>query len=118
MVDRHPTNEAGQKIYGISLWSDWDAGIAMRAAQYPMNMFSKFIPAGFLEVEMGTGAVNSFLDDNSAYKQAVKFFFTANQMGIVDPDSITQNWDTFLEKGTAGRNRGSATDWYFSKTKR
>jgi putative aldouronate transport system substrate-binding protein len=104
MVDRHPLTEAGQKVYGISLWSDWDGGILMSTASFPAEMMGRISAGSFLEIDPATGASWSVLDDASAYKRALKFYYTANQMGILDPDSITQGWTTFLEKGTAGRN--------------
>jgi putative aldouronate transport system substrate-binding protein len=104
MVDRHPLTENGQKVYGISLWSDWDGGMTMSTATFLSNMMGQNSPGGFVEVDLKTGASRSFLDDTSYYKRSLKFYYTANQMGILDPDSITQGWVTFLEKGTAGRN--------------
>jgi putative aldouronate transport system substrate-binding protein len=104
MVDRHPLTENGQKVYGISLWSDWDGGMTMSTATFLSNMMGQNSPGGFVEVDLKTGASRSFLDDTSYYKRSLKFYYTANQMGILDPDSITQGWTTFLEKGTAGRN--------------
>jgi putative aldouronate transport system substrate-binding protein len=104
MVDRHPVTESGQKVYGISLWSSWDNGQKMAAAYYPMQLMGQFSPGGYLEVDLRTGASRSMLDDDSYYRRVLKFYFNANQMGILDPESITQRWETFLEKGTAGRN--------------
>jgi putative aldouronate transport system substrate-binding protein len=105
MVDRHPLTEAGQRVYGISLWSDWDGGVYMwPAVGVTGSMGTLYNPGSFLELDIRTGAFRSFLDDGSCYKRALKFYFTANQMGILDPDSITQGWDTYLEKGTAGRD--------------
>ena len=43
------------------------------------------------------------LDEDSFYKRALKFYFQANQMGLLDPDSLTQKFDTVQEKFTAGR---------------
>jgi putative aldouronate transport system substrate-binding protein len=103
MVDRHPLTEDGQKVYGISLWSDWD-GSYMAAASYPMNMMGQHTPGGFLEMDLKTGASRSFLDDTSYYKRALKFYYDANQMGILDPESVTQGWSTLMEKATAGRS--------------
>ncbi|MDR3146440.1 MAG: hypothetical protein LBU21_09190, partial [Treponema sp.] len=112
MVDRHPLTESGQKVYGISLWSNWDVNY-MSVGTLPMHMMGQYSPGGFLEVDMTTHASRSFLDDTSYYKRALKFYYSANQMGILDPDSITQAWDTFLEKGTAGRSLFSLPTYGF-----
>ncbi|MDR2376623.1 MAG: hypothetical protein LBD96_09330 [Treponema sp.] len=99
MVERHPLTEDGQKVYGVSLWSDWDGNIMSLAR----SGFFGHTTIGFAEVDFATGASRSLLDDTSSYKRMLKFYFTANQMGILDPDSITQGWVTYLAKGTAGR---------------
>jgi putative aldouronate transport system substrate-binding protein len=104
MVDRHPLTEDGQKVYGVSLWSDWDGGMSMSVAGFLASYYGWISPGGFLEVDLKSSASRSFLDDSSYYKRMLKFIYTANQMGILDPDSITQGWATFLEKGTAGRS--------------
>ena len=38
------------------------------------------------------------MDEDSLYIRALKFFFDANQMGLVDPDSPTQNYDSVFKK--------------------
>jgi hypothetical protein len=111
MVDRHPLTEDGQKVYGISLWSDWDSGLNMALATYPIPLMGHYTPGGFLEVDLRTGASRSFLDDTSVYKRALKFFFTANQMGILDPDSMINGWANYSEKMATGRNLFAIPNW-------
>jgi putative aldouronate transport system substrate-binding protein len=105
MADRHPVNEEGQKVYGISLWPNWDEGRTMFAVNGGLAPLAGIITIGtsFLELDLQTSALTSFMDDNSFYKRGLEFLFTANQMGLLDPDSITQTWDNFTEKATAGR---------------
>jgi putative aldouronate transport system substrate-binding protein len=109
MLDRHPVNENGQKNYGISLWN-W--------GPYAYNVsllgHDDYI-GGFQTRDLSTGTFVSVLDDNGPYKRSLKFYFTANQMGILDPDSMINDWATVGEKVAAGRyffmvpgwNRGS-----------
>jgi hypothetical protein len=103
MVDRHPFTEYGQKVYGLSAWSDWDGGMSMGVSTFLSSFYGWTGVGKYAEVDLKTGAFRSTLDDTSYYKRGLKFHFTANQMGILDPDSITQGWATYLEKGTAGR---------------
>lgn len=42
-------------------------------------------------------------DDESQYKKALKWFFTANQMGLIDPDSVSMNYETYKTKENAGQ---------------
>jgi ABC-type glycerol-3-phosphate transport system substrate-binding protein len=103
MQDRHPVNDAGQKVYAMSLFSDWD-GNRMALGNVFSNIVGKMSPGGYLEVDIETNAVNSMLDDNSAYKRNLKFFYNANKLGILDPDSPTQGYEIWREKGAAGRH--------------
>jgi putative aldouronate transport system substrate-binding protein len=131
MQDAHPVNEAGQRVYGISLFSSWGS--------LP-NYFSLYYGSGmigtFLEIDLVKNTTRSILDNDSYYKRGLQFYFTANQMGIVDPDSLSQSYEDMLVKGKAGRvlfswwpwglrasseppngtRRGSDTSWFPSRT--
>ncbi|MDR1565963.1 MAG: hypothetical protein LBS48_01610 [Treponema sp.] len=115
MADRHPVNEEGQKVYGISLWPNWDESRHMMVVSDCLapNAGITTIGTSFLELNLQTSVLTSYMDDNSFYKRGLKFFFIANQMGLLDPDSITQTWDNFLEKATAGRTLFSFWSWGF-----
>jgi hypothetical protein len=106
MQDRHPTNDAGQKIYALSIFPDWDGHYMFFGNTF--NTFTsnvgKKVIGGYLEADMETNATNSMLDDNSMYKRQLKFLYTANQMGLLDPDSPTQSSEVWREKGAAGRH--------------
>ena len=41
-----------------------------------------------------TGETQSFLDDSGYYKKTMELYFKANQLGLMDPDSPTQDWNT------------------------
>ena len=47
--------------------------------------------------------ISSLLDKDSKFIESLRFAFTANQMGIMDPDSMTQSWESWNEKANAGR---------------
>jgi hypothetical protein len=103
MLDRHPVNDAGQRIYGMSLFSDWDGHVMALGDVFTQATGRKTV-GGYLEADLVTNATNSMLDDNSAYKRNLKFFYNANQMGLLDPDSPTQGYDNYREKAAAGRH--------------
>jgi putative aldouronate transport system substrate-binding protein len=117
MVELEPTNEDGQKTYGISLWSDWDS-ILMRMTSQNAPMFG--VDAGsqlqatvpFMELNVATGETGSVFDEDSFYLRSLKFYFQANQMGLIDPDSLTQRFDTALEKMEQGRIMFSWFPWF------
>lgn len=113
MQEANPTTDDGQPIYGISLFSDWDSN-NMALATFTSALYgvdSEYV-SPFTEVSVdGTGEVSGLLDDNSVYKRVLDFYFAANQAGIMDPDSITQKWETVSEKYKNGQVLFSPWEW-------
>ena len=114
MMDHYPETDAGQKVWGISLFSDWD-DYSMAIAGF-MVSFNNGYDAELVNMVMetkidGSAPPRSILSDNSMYKKALQWFFDANQMGVLDPDSITQNWDTITGKWDEGRVLMSTWPW-------
>ena len=117
MQELEPKNADGQKVYGISLWKDWDGTYMQQAAQ-PSCLIG--IDTGdqlgnatpFLQVDMKTNETKSILDADSEYIKALKFYFKANQMGLVDPDSLTQRFDTATQKMEQGRILFAWWPWF------
>lgn len=111
MVAKHPKTEDGQKVYGVSGWSDWGA--------WPFT-----IPAASIYgwTQLGTSEIEYFepntlktsnllFDENGAYWSNLRFYYKANQMGILDPDMFTQKHNDFLAKATAGRLVYGPANW-------
>jgi putative aldouronate transport system substrate-binding protein len=110
-----PTTADGSKTYGITLWKDWD--------NYSMFLATELGPTvgidcgdqlgslPFLQVNFNTGETKNTLDSDSQYIQALKFYYKANQMGLVDPDSLTQTYATAKAKVTDGKVLFSWWSW-------
>jgi putative aldouronate transport system substrate-binding protein len=113
IVDAHPTNEAGQKVYGLSGWSDWDGNVNGAFMVVAASICSLYGGEQFMYIEADyrDNTIRSILDDNSWYKRGLKFYFTANQMGIMDPDSVSQGFGENQVKATAGRTVFSWWSW-------
>ena len=115
MQDLEPKTKDGKKTYGITLWKDWD--------KYSMFMATELGPTigidcgdqlgqlPFLQVDFKNGNTKNILDADSQYIQTLKFYYDANQMGLVDPDSLTQTYDTAKSKVTEGRVFFSWWSW-------
>ena len=108
--DANPTNEDGDPAYGFSLWPDWDnndgmIGIA-NVVQLTTWYGEKIKGSAILTTD------DKFIpltDKNGTYYKMLKFLYKANQMGLVDPDSGSQNWDAACAKMSSGR---VYTFWY------
>lgn len=93
--------EGTNDIYAISLFKDWDDNMMNNAKQ--IACMYGFDEVGFdLLSAVGT-ETQSIIDDDSMYIQALKFFYEANKRGLVDPDSTTQNYDTWTAKYSNGK---------------
>ena len=111
MLEIYPVNEDGQKVYGFSLWTDWD-NISMQSAGdfYAYYGHGQF---GFLDVDYATNEFSSIFAEDGLYKRWLQLLFDANQLGLVDPDSLSQRWNDYLDKHTAGRALYSNWSWGF-----
>jgi multiple sugar transport system substrate-binding protein/putative aldouronate transport system substrate-binding protein len=109
MQDAHPTTADGKPIYGLSLFKDWDGNMMVMAKQ--PACFYGFDEMGFVLAQADGSEYQSIIDDDSAYVRSLKFFYEANQMGLVDPESTTQNYDTMYAKYVAGQVLFSPWPW-------
>lgn len=109
MQEKNPASDSGKKTYAISLFKDWD-GNMMCLAKQPACMYG-VDENGFTLVSADGKMVQSIIDNDSLYIRALKFFYQANQMGILDPDSSTQNWDTLFSKYQDGAVLWSPWPW-------
>lgn len=101
MQDLEPTAPNGQKVYALSLFKDWD-GNFMNNAKQPITYY------GYDEVQFALAKADGsdyegILDDGGMYERVLKFFYEANKLGLVDPESTTQNYDTLWSKMQNGQ---------------
>ncbi|WP_373192590.1 ABC transporter substrate-binding protein [Enterococcus sp. RIT-PI-f] len=109
MQEDNPTTDSGKKVYGFSLFSDWD-GNMMNAGKQLVTYYG-YDESGFVLAKADGSDYQSILDSDSEYIRALKFYFEANQMGLVDPESTTQNYDTLFAKFQEGQVLFSWWPW-------
>ncbi len=106
----HPKNSKGDANYCLSLWSDWDKGgtqITIETATQLTKTYGYEVNGSIM---LGTkGDMKEVTDDDGAYLKILKFFYEANQKGLVDPDSGTQDWETACTKM---KNKQVLLFWY------
>ncbi|UJF31740.1 type 2 periplasmic-binding domain-containing protein [Paenibacillus hexagrammi] len=109
MQEKYPKTADGKPIVPITLWKDWDNG-DMENVRWLSNWYGYEQPEGTTTLQLNAkGDIVPLVDDNSMYKKILQFYFTANQMGLVDPDSATQDWNKVAEKLT---NKQVLLLWY------
>ncbi len=109
MQDAVPESDSGKKTYSISLFKDWD-GNMMCLAKQP-TCFYGYDELGFVLSRVDGSDDQSIIDSDSMYVRVLKLYFDANQMGIVDPESTTQNYDTMYTKYQDGQILYSPWPW-------
>jgi len=113
MQDKYPTTPDGKKFTAITLWKDWD-GNTMENARWLSNWYGYESPDETSSVMLNAeGNVQPITNDNGIYRKMLKFFFDANKMGLVDPDSASQDWNTVSAKLT---NNQVGLLWYSWQT--
>lgn len=101
MMELCPTSDSGQPTYAISLFSDWDGDYVSPVAE--LSSMYGYDRVGYaFHLADGSGEIQDILDTNSEYMRGLRFLFNANQQGLVDPESTTQNYDTLTGKYTDG----------------
>lgn len=109
MQDLEPETETGEKTYAFSLFKNWDENMMMMAKQ-PACLYG-YDEVGFALSSADGSSVQSIIDADSFYVRSLHFFYTANQMGLLDPESPTQNWDAVWSKCKNGELLFSFWPW-------
>ncbi|MBN2984891.1 ABC transporter substrate-binding protein [Cohnella algarum] len=115
MQELEPKSESGRPTYAFSMWADWDGNMMMNAKAWAgLHGFEEtdgFNPGGFSLISADTDEVQGILDEDGYYLRALKLYFDANQLGLVDPDSPTQKFDDVVNKIKDGQILFSWFPW-------
>lgn len=101
--------EGTDDIYAFSFFKDWD-GTMMNNAKQPACMYG-YDEIGFVLAKADGSEYQDIVASDSIYNDVLKLFFEANQRGLVDPDSTTQNYDTWSTKYTNGKTLYCPWPW-------
>ena len=110
MQQKHPTSDSGKTTYAFSLFADWD-GNMMCLGKNILACIYGYDENGFQLLSADGHTAQSIIDNDSWYIKGLEYFFKANQMGLVDPDSSTQNYDTMFAKYQDGQVLYSPWPW-------
>ena len=109
MQDLQPTAPNGKKVYALSLFKDWD-GNMMNNAKQPITYYG-YDELGFALAKADGSDYQGILDDDGEYHRVLEFYNEAYRMGLVDPESTTQNYDTLWSKFQNGQVLYSWWPW-------
>ena len=104
MKDKHPTNDAGDPAYPFVLWKDWDGNDGMigiaNVVQLTTWYGEKIKGSAILKPD---DTFTPITDKTAGYYKILKFLNKGYQMGLVDPESKTEDWGVVWGKMGAGR---------------
>jgi putative aldouronate transport system substrate-binding protein len=103
MQKLEPKTADGKKVYAFSFWKDWDGSHMMNAKQFACMYGFNDDTGGVVLVNYSEPTYQDLLQEDGYYLRTLKMYFDANQLGLVDPESPTQNWDTMFAKAQNGQ---------------
>ncbi|MBC8543633.1 hypothetical protein [Bianquea renquensis] len=105
MQDVHPTAEDGTKMYAFELSPESDKATNSNpwSAAFRLYGMSGFQDVrGFLVYDIQNDELKPILDEDSQFMNAVRWFWKANQLGLISPESKTQKNGDVSSKLLAG----------------
>lgn len=105
----YPQTEDGTPTYAFSFFKDWDSNM-MNAVKQPCCYYG-YDEFGFVLAKADGSDYQDLTDPDSIYTRVLKFYFDANQLGLVDPESSTQNYDDVFHKYANGSVLYSCWPW-------
>jgi ABC-type sugar transport system, periplasmic component len=116
MQKLEPKNEEGKSTYGLGLFlaESWGEGMVDRAHMFCKG-FSNIGSATAIYINTNTNKVVPRLSDpNSVYWQSLKFYNDAYRAGVLDPESATLKFQTYMDKAKANRYLAGIHYWTIS----
>jgi len=107
-----PYTDTGRPTFGFSLYSGSEDDTILHTAAAFAQLYGgmdRFSTTSFIDYE--NARLESFLDTGGIYFRALKLYFDANQLGILDPDSRTQSWNDLWYKFEHGAVLFSWWSW-------
>lgn len=96
----YPETEKGKKVYGVSLFKDWDDGMMQFCNQLAALYGYEQMGLGYYD--HGTQEWESCLSEDGIYIKCLEFYNELYRQGLLDPDSMTQDYSMALTKYQQG----------------
>lgn len=110
-----PKSNSGKKTYPISLFKDWDSTTMQNISSSIPQMYGYNMAPGTSTILTNGDSskldIQGIDDENGLYYKTLKLYYDANKMGLVDPDSPAQTWNTLTAKTQDGQVLYSNYGW-------
>ncbi|MBQ6722077.1 MAG: hypothetical protein IJQ88_07935 [Clostridia bacterium] len=109
LQDAVPENANGEKVYAYGGFPDWED--CHMKFSWDLLTYYGFQEWDYLGVNYATRQVDDQLAEDSMYKRALKVVNQLYRDGTFDPESVSQNFDTYSQKLSAGRYLMAMWGW-------
>ncbi|NLO86180.1 MAG: extracellular solute-binding protein [Clostridiales bacterium] len=113
LQDAVPENEGGEKVYAYGGFSDWED--CVMKFTWDLMTFYGYQEFDFMGVNYATGDIVNPLEDGSLYYRALKVNNELYRQGLFDPESVSQNFDTYSQKLAGGRYLMALWGWIINQ---
>ncbi len=118
MQELQPKSDSGKPTYGISLWSEWDGNyVTLAKVIGQMHGYQEgdtFNNSDMILTKADEAKYQEMLDEDGYYMKGLNFYYQANQMGLLDPDSLAQTFNDVANKINDGQVFWSQFPWLSS----
>ena len=109
LQDAVPTTEDGQKVYAYGGFPDWED--CVMKFTWDLMTYYGYQEYDFMGVNYATREVVNPLEEGSLYYRALKVNNELYRAGLFDPESSSQNFDTYSQKLASGRYLMAMWGW-------
>lgn len=113
LQDAVPENDKGEKTYAYGGFGDWED--CVMKFTWDLMTFYGYQEFDFMGVNYATRDIVNPLDEGSLYYRALKVNNELYRMGLFDPESVSQNFDTYSQKLAGGRYLMALWGWIISQ---
>ncbi len=104
-----PTNENGETVYAYGGFGDWED--CVMKFTWDLMTFYGYQEFDFMGVNYATREIVNPLEEGSLYYRALKVNNQLYRMGLFDPESVSQDYNTYAQKLSGGRYLMALWGW-------
>ena len=101
LQDAVPETAEGEKVYAYGGFSDWED--CVMKFSWDLLTYYGYKEFNFMGVNYATRDIDDPLVEGGMYYRALKMNNQLYRMGLFDPESVSQNFDTYTQKMAGGR---------------
>ncbi|MBR1584829.1 MAG: hypothetical protein IJ662_04755 [Clostridia bacterium] len=109
LQDAVPASASGEKVYAYGGFPDWED--CVMKFTWDLMTFYGYQEYDFMGVNYDTRDVVNPLEEGSLYYRALKVNNQLYREGLFDPESTSQNFDTYSQKLSSGRYLVALWGW-------